>query len=132
MRRFTRFLPVLWISATIVATGCTNRAPSLRMLDTRAGYNNPYDDEEVAIYQRARAEGDTIGRPIGPRVAYAWVYPHDLPSQDRFMGGYVALIIHRDEVVFDNPDSESPDLSDETPKKKSAPKIHPVKSVRAR
>ena len=109
MRPFTRISHVFWISAAIALTGCQNRAPSLRMLDTRAGYNEPYDDEEVAIYERAHSHGGSFGRTLGPRIAKVYVYPHELPSQDYFLGGYIALVTRKDEVVFDSIETPSDD-----------------------
>jgi hypothetical protein len=112
MRRYTRILLASLISTVALFSGCTNRAPSLRMLDTRAGYDSPYDDEEVALYQKHRHHGDSIGRPMGPRIARVYVFPHELPSQDYFWGGFVSLVIHRDEVVFDGADPENTDSDD--------------------
>lgn len=97
---------VFWISFLAVVSGCASRAPSLRLLDTRAAYNSPYDDEEVAIYQRARLQGNSIGRAAGPRIVKVYVYAHELPSQDYFWGGYISLVVRRDEVIFESPSEE--------------------------
>jgi hypothetical protein len=104
MLRSTHILPVLLISLVLLLSACTNRAPSLRMLDTRAGYNAPIDDEEVAIYEKARAKGELFGRYMGPSFAKVYVYPHELPSRDYFLGGYVVLKIHDEEFTFDRAD----------------------------
>jgi len=128
MRRSTRILRVFWISGLFVQmaalTACTNRAPSLRMLDTRAGYDSPYDDEEVALYEKARAHGEMIGRSFGPRIAKVYVYPHELPSRDYFWGGYISLVVRQDEVVFDPPEEAAADEappSDKLSSTKAAP-----------
>ncbi len=51
-----------WISVFIIslATGCANRAPSLRVLDTRAEYGSELNDEDLALYQRGRKHPDTL------------------------------------------------------------------------
>jgi hypothetical protein len=105
MRRFTRILLVLLNSLSpFILVACANRAPSLRMLDTRAAYNAPFDDDEVGLYQKSRSQGDSLGRSSGPRIVKVYLYPHELPTQDYFWGGYVSLIVRKDEVLFDRPD----------------------------
>ena len=95
-----RTLLVFWISI-LIFTACTNRAPSLRMLDVRAGYERASEDEEVGLYQRGHLGDNTIARRSAPRVARVWIYPHELHSKDYFWGGYVSLIVTEDTWVFD-------------------------------
>jgi hypothetical protein len=85
--------------------GCQNRAPTLRLLDSRAGYGTDRDDEEVALYQRARNHPDSLVRS-SPRIAKVYVYPHELPSRDYFWGAYVSLVVKSDEWVFEHPEEE--------------------------
>lgn len=141
MLRFTRILLVSLtsgIAALLVLPGCsTNRAPSLRMLDTRAAYNSPYDDEEVALYQRSRAQRNSLGRSVGPRIAKVYMYPHELPTQDYFWGGYISLVVRRDDVIFDHPDeldAEEVSRTDSIKTTKAAPgrKLIPTKPVRVK
>lgn len=127
MLRSTRILPALLISALTVMSACTNRAPSLRMLDTRAGYDSGMDDAEVAIYQRNRAKQNSAFRTLGPRIAKVYVFPHELPSEDYFWGGYISLIIHRDEVIYDNPESQADDDAQQAP-----PPIQKLKATRGK
>jgi len=91
----------------LCAQGCASRAPSLRVLDTRAGYGNEMDDEEVALYERSRKTQDSALRQGGHRVATAYIYPHELPTRDYFWGAYVSLLIGEEAVSFENPDDES-------------------------
>lgn len=127
MRRSIRILLAFSINLIVFASGCTNRAPSLRMLDTRAGYGAPLDDEEVAIYEKARAKGELFGRYMGPKFAKIYVYPHELPSQDYFLGGYIVLKIHDEEFTFDQVNAADLDegevngTSNERPKSSDAP-----------
>jgi hypothetical protein len=112
MLRFTRILRNSWtnlvlLAFTLAAAGCQNRAPSLRMLDSRAAYNTDAEDEEVGLYQRARHHPDSLVRRAAPRIAKVYLYPHELPSRDYFWGGYVSLVVAADEWVFENPDSQS-------------------------
>jgi hypothetical protein len=120
MLRFIRISQIYSISFFLMFSSCTNRAPSLRMLDTRAGYENGYDDEEVAIYQRAHAHGNAFARSLGPRIAKVYVYPHELPTQDYFWGGYISLLVAKDDVIYDEPNEDS--AVDES---NSAPKLPP-------
>ena len=126
MLRSTRTLHALLISALATMSACTNRAPSLRMLDTRAGYDSGMDDQEVAIYQRNRAKQNSAFRTLGPRIAKVYVFPHELPSEDYFWGGYISLIIHRDEVIYDNPEGQTEDDTQSAP-----PPIQKLKAKRA-
>lgn len=99
---------LVFVALAISAGGCQNRAPSLRMLDTRAAYNADVEDEEVAIYQRTRHHQDSLARTGGPRIAKVYLYPHELPSRDYFWGGYVSLVVASDEVTFENPEGDVP------------------------
>lgn len=113
MLRSTRILQNSWtslvfIALAILAAGCQNRAPSLRMLDTRAEYDPATEDEEVALYQRARHHPESLVRRSAPRVAKVYLYPHELPSRDYFWGGYVSLVVASDEWTYENPESDEP------------------------
>lgn len=107
MSLYIRISLALWISVFVSIIGCASRAPSLHMLDTRAGYDSPYDDAEIGIYQRAKAANSSFGKTQGPRIVKVYVYPHELPTQDYFWGGYVSLIIRRDEIEFEPPTEDS-------------------------
>jgi hypothetical protein len=126
MRLFTRILPIFWISGVLALSACTNRAPSLRLLDTRAAYGSPYDEEEVAIYKKSKAHADAIGLAAGPRVATVYVFPHDLPSQDRFWGCYISVVIRRDEVVFENPEEFEGDQPIDSGPRSKRKQIKPI------
>lgn len=113
MPRFTRILHEFLNRAASIAAlvlvaclGCTNRAPSLRMLDARAGYGDAPDDAEVALYQRARHAQDSILQRAAPRVARVYIFPHELPTRDYFWGGYVSLLVNEDRWVYQQPDED--------------------------
>ena len=103
-------IPILRVSLislfllTLIA--CQNRAPSLRMLDTRAGYNAASEDEEVALYQRGRQGTESLGRKSAPRIARIYIYPHELPTKDYFWGGFVSLVVSPDEWILENPEAQ--------------------------
>jgi hypothetical protein len=138
MRLSTRTLPASlnsrWNGSVVAAlialatlTGCQNRAPSLRMLDTRAAYNADVDDEEVALYQRARHHPESIAQQGSSRIAKVFIYPHELPSRDYFWGGYVSMVVTKDEWVFEAPEdavSEPPAAIREVPKRKVRSRKH--------
>jgi hypothetical protein len=101
MHPFTRTLPALLISFSVLGLGgCQNRAPSLRMLEERSAYGSGVDEEEVGLYQRGRPNSFTSARKSAPRVARAYIYPHELPSKDFFWGGWVSLVISPDEWIL--------------------------------
>lgn len=114
MRRFTRISRAFWNNASVVAValafattpGCMNRAPSLRMLDTRAEYGAAPDDAEVALYQRGRHAQDSILRRASPRVAKVYIFAHELPTHDYFWGGYVSLLVNDDRWVYQAGEAE--------------------------
>ena len=117
---WSSFIAVSLLAVVAVGGGgCQNRAPSLRMLDTRAGYGLDRDDEEVALYQRARNHPESLVSRSSPRIAKVYVYPHELPSRDYFWGGYVSLVVKTDEWVFEHPEAEldTPPAIREVPKK---------------
>lgn len=108
MRPFIRIsLALMTNLALLFATGCQNRAPSLRMLDARSGYGAGPDDEEVALYQRGRQSTESLVRKSAPRVARVYIYPHELPSKDYFWGGYVSVVVSPDEWILDRSNGSS-------------------------
>ncbi len=125
MRPFILILLELMSSfALIFATGCQNRAPSLRLLDARSGYGaapEGYDDEEVALYQRGRQESESLVRKSAPRVVRVYVYPHELPSKDYFWGGYMSLVVSPDEWILDLSSSSTDTKNSQD---SSSPAIH--------
>jgi len=113
MHPSTPISPVLWTKSWLVIgiamlfmQGCASRAPSLRVLDTRAGYGSEMDDEEIALYQRGRRSQDSVVKQGGGRVVTAYIYPHELPTRDYFWGAYVSLVVGEDNVIFENPEDE--------------------------
>ena len=115
IQRFIRISPESWSSAVaglwlivVLGGGCVNRAPSIRMLDSRADYGGAPDDEEVALYQRGRHAQDTVLRRAAPRVTKVYIFPHELPTRDYFWGGYVSLLIAQDQWVLDPSDDAAP------------------------
>lgn len=105
----------------VVGTGCQNRAPSLRMLNSRSGYGAGLDDEEVALYQRGRQSTQTAVRKSAPQVARVYIYPHELPSKDYFWGGYVSLVTSPDEWIANPTQADGTETSD-TPAIQPLPK----------
>lgn len=120
MLRSIRISRAWWISAIALCftAGCTNRAPSLRVLDTRAGYGSEHDDEDLALYQRGRKNADTVLPKGGKQVVTAYIYPHELPTRDYFWGGYVSVVVGEEDLVFENPEDEVIPAIKETKKKK--------------
>lgn len=115
MRRFTHIFLICGVSL-LFFSACQNRAPSLRMLDSRSGYGSGPDDEEVGLYQRGRQSHESqpshevsgssrsleaMVRKSAPRVARVYIYPHELPSKDYFWGGYVSVVVTPDEWILD-------------------------------
>lgn len=120
MLQFTRISRAWWISAIALClvAGCTNRAPSLRVLDTRAGYGSELDDEDLALYQRGRKHPESTLPKGGKQVVTAYIYPHELPTRDYFWGGFVSVVVGEDDLVFENPEDESLPAIKEKKKKK--------------
>lgn len=121
----------LWSSAIVSAwlilalsAGCANRAPSIRMLDSRAAYGDAPDDEEVALYQRGKHAEDTVLRRASPRVAKVYVFPHELPSRDYFWGGYISLLVAQDQWVFEQSDEAAPPVTGIRAAKSKRPHKH--------
>ncbi|MGK5086525.1 hypothetical protein WDW86_03110 [Bdellovibrionota bacterium FG-2] len=121
MHQFIRISQDLWNSTIALicgaclllaaGNGCVNRAPSIRMLDSRAGYGDAPDDDEVALYQRGKRAQDSVLKRASPRVAKVYVFPHELPTRDYFWGGYVSLLIAQDQWVFEASDEDAPPVA---------------------
>ena len=113
MHPFIRTLPawlnkrfVFTVTLALISQACASRAPSLRVLDTRAGYGSEIDDEEIALYERAKKSPDSLLKQGGHKVVTAYIYPHELPTKDYFWGAYVSLIAGEEAAVFENPEDE--------------------------
>lgn len=124
MRPFIRISLASWIKLQIpkgvalatllfVLPACQNRAPSLRMLDHRAGYDD-LDEHEVGLYQKRKGgfnslQGSTVSngvfRKSAPKVSRVYIYPHELPTKDYFWGGYVSLVVTPDEWIVEPEES---------------------------
>lgn len=113
----------LWL-LSVLAGGCVNRAPYIRMLDNRAGYGEAPDDEEVALYQRGRNTHESALQRSAPRVARVYIFPHELPTRDYFWGGYVSLLVAQDQWVIDPKDEDEPPVTGIRESKKKIPRKH--------
>lgn len=108
----SKFCPIAILILSAYAAGCTNRAPSLRMLDTRAEYENPR-----AVHELVMKEGGLEGfrnHPLPtrtrPKVAAIWVHPHEMASRDYFWGGWMSCVIEEDRWILSRP-GQMPDAS---------------------
>ncbi len=97
----TRILAVFWISLCLVA--CTNRAPSLRMLDDRAQYEG--DLPNPALHEGG-IEGFRVSPlPVRtrPKVADFWIHPQKINDGTYFWGGWLSVVMEKGDWVLSTP-----------------------------
>ncbi|MCX6125175.1 MAG: hypothetical protein NTV34_10590 [Proteobacteria bacterium] len=78
-------------SALLLAACATNRAPSSRMLDARAGYDEGGDKPLDVTF--APSEDKVIPKRSAPVIADTWVHPNELATGDYFLGGWIRSIV---------------------------------------
>ena len=113
----------------LLISGCAiNRAESLRMLDTRADYDDPKTIQDLKM-REAGIEGlrdSPIPVRSRPKVAAIWIHPHEMASHDYFWGGWMSVVVESDQWVLTKPGKLPPapavvDASTLVSKKKPKP-----------
>ena len=110
MKEFIHSSAAFWISLvffSLILSACTNRAPSLRMLDSRAEYDDPRMSQELAM-KEAGIDGFQNGPvPVRtrPKVASIWIHPHEMANHDYFWGGWMSIVVESDQWVLTRPGS---------------------------
>ena len=104
MKASTLISVVLLISV-LGLSGCMARAPSMRMLDKRAEYEEL--DEQRNVRQLDLKEGGIDGFSSGPipvrsrpKVASIWIHPHEMASHDYFWGGWMSVVVETDQWIL--------------------------------
>lgn len=84
---------IMLMTILALASSCAlKRAPSLRLLEQRADYDN--------VYKLQRALDD-VNQPLlvptrtAPVIADIWVHPHELGNGDYFRGAWVRTVVSR-------------------------------------
>lgn len=120
-------LILLVCSISLMLQACANRAPSLRLLDGRAHY------QESAPELKLKASGPfaiSDGEPIRtqPQVHKVWVYPFEMETGDYFWGGFMSLVTKGDQWTFRYADTMNPNFA---PQEKARPlKTKPIPEKR--
>lgn len=127
MKASTLTLAVSLISLFLVSGCSMNRADSLRMLDTRAEYDDPRLAQELMM-REAGIEGFQNGPvPVRsrPKLAAIWIHPHEMASHDYFWGGWMSVVVESDQWVLSKPGElpRAPGIVDVTKAKSSKPKV---------
>ncbi len=82
----------LFLFSTLFLGACaTNRAPSERMLDARAGYDEGKDKPLDVTF--APSDDKVVPKRSAPVIADIWVHPNELATSDYFLGGWIRSIV---------------------------------------
>jgi hypothetical protein len=91
MNQFIHILLIFFISSGL--TSCAlNRAKSENMLEKRAGY----EGKKVEI--KCNGAFTAVQKPA--KRVKVYVYPHELPKGDYFLGGYIFAEIEKEKVII--------------------------------
>lgn len=130
----TLLLQGFLISLLLNCLGCLHRAPSLRMLEERSGYEEDNqlggkDNLALSVPSSALVDTDSkIPMRTRPRVSHIWIYPHDLGPSGYFWGGWLSIVTESDRWEFS---SGSEDFAPLPPVETSAKKVkNPSKSLK--
>ena len=69
----------------------TNRAPSERMLDARAGYDDGGDKPLDVTF--TPSDDKVVPKRSAPVIADVWVHPNELATGDYFLGGWIRSVV---------------------------------------
>lgn len=90
------------LASSVLFSGCAmNRAASLRMLSDRADY----EAGEISFDSNLEERGvdgfrnSPVPTRTRPKVAAVWIYPADTAGGDYFWGGWLSVLLERDEWV---------------------------------
>ena len=93
MNQFT--LTLLIFSTSMLFSSCAmNRAKSQKMLEERAAYQNG-----TPRLQKLKNGVSPIQKPA--RRSRVYVYPHQLPNGDYFLGGYIFAEVEKEKILLD-------------------------------
>ena len=88
--------------SSFLLNGCAmNRAASLRMLSDRADYEAGEISSDANLEERGidGYQNSPIPTRSRPKVAAVWIYPTDTAGGDYFWGGWLSVLLERDEWV---------------------------------
>lgn len=90
---------LLLLTTIALLSGCAmNRAASDRMLDQRADYE---DRQAPGIEVRGLKAGAYDPKRSPTVVTDIWIYPHEMPSRDYFLGGWIRTIVNEPQWTMD-------------------------------
>ena len=82
----------LFLFSTLFLGDCaTNRAPSERMLDARAGYDDGGDKPLDVTF--TPSDDKVVPKRSEPVIADVWVHPNELATGDYFLGGWIRSVV---------------------------------------
>lgn len=71
--------------------GCSHNTLKVKALDEKANYR---PDATPALQLSAQRDGQYKLGPkrVGSKEKVCWYHPHEMPSQDYFLGGWIKLV----------------------------------------
>lgn len=90
-------LTIFWIS--VAASGCMHRAPSLKMLEARADYDESAP-ENAKIFL-GETSVSAVPTRTKPKTAHVWVYEHELPDGSYFWGSWLTVTVEGSRWAFE-------------------------------
>ena len=92
MSQFTLTL-LIFLNSMFLTSCAMNRAKSSRMLEKRASYNQG-QSQNVGI------NGGVVPIQTPAKRTKVYIYPHELPSGDYFLGGYIFAEIEKEKITL--------------------------------
>lgn len=91
MRASIRILAGLLISLMLCSCAST---PQLKLLEERAEYDTDLPTQ-VGPEGFLTEKGKKVPVRVKSSVVVGWLHPHEMPSGDYFLGGWVSLVIDK-------------------------------------
>lgn len=91
MSQYT-LISLIFLNSMFLTSCAINRAKSSQMLEQRANYKqNP---------KKAELSGGVVPIQTPAKRTKVYIYPHELPSGDYFLGGYIFAEIEKEKVIL--------------------------------
>ena len=92
MSQFTLTL-LIFLNSMFLTSCAMNRAKSSRMLEKRASYDKDQS-------KNAEINGGVVPIQTPAKRTKVYIYPHELPSGDYFLGGYIFAEIEKEKITL--------------------------------
>jgi len=87
---FTKLNILIVCLTSVILCSCAHNSPKIEVLDEKANYGAD-NVPPLELMSQSGLHG-SVPRRSGSKEKLCWYHPHELPSQDYFLGGWIKLV----------------------------------------